>query len=421
MRSIAAPFAVASVVAAFAWSLTPALGQQPQQQRQQTKPKSGPERPGRVAKPAAVTPESLPASQVGIGTLAKQAYIVDHDTGAVLLWKDADKRMAPSSMAKMMTIYLVFEELKAGRLKLDSRFRVSERAWRMQGSKMFVEVGKDVGIDELLKGTIVQSGNDACIVLAEGLAGTEDAFAERMTRKARDIGMKDTVFRNASGWPAEGQHTTARDLAILAQRTIADFPEFYRFYSIVDYQYGGIAQPNRNLLLRSVPGTDGLKTGHTEEGGYGIASSTARDGRRLIVVVNGLGSMAERARETERITEWAFREHSNVVLFRPGAPVAQAAVWLGAQGRVPLAVTSSVAATVPVGQQSGVKASIVYEGPIKAPIAKGQRVGTLTVTLPGGVSQDHPLVADAEVARLGPVARALSLAKHYILGWVGYS
>lgn len=411
---------VAMLAAAFSLA-TPTMSHAQQQPRQQPKGKSQQDRTPQRPAPKGPAPETLPPSQIGIGTLAKQAYIVDYDTSAVLLWKDADKRMAPSSMAKMMTVYILFEELRAGRLKPDSRLRVSERAWRMQGSKMFVEVGKDVSVDELIKGIIVQSGNDACVVAAEGLNGAEEAFAERMTRKARDLGMTETVFRNSSGWPAEGQFTTARDLAILAQRTIEDFPELYRYYAIVDYQYGGIAQPNRNLLLRSVPGTDGLKTGHTEEGGYGIVSSTARDGRRLIVVVNGLGSMAERARETERITEWAFREHSNIVLFRPGAPVAQADVWLGVQPKVPLAVIRSVMTTVPTGQQTGVRASIVYDGPLQAPIKKGQRVGTLTVALPGAPAQEYAVVADADVPRLGVVGRAFALAKHYVLGWVGLS
>ena len=230
----------------------------------------------------------MPPSQIGIGTLAKQAFMVDPQTSTVLLFKDADKPMHPSSMAKMMTIYILFEELEAGRVKLDTRFRVSERARNMGGSRMFVELGSEVTVEDLIKGMIVLSGNDACVVVAEGLSGNEDSFAERMTKSGRELGMTGTVFKNASGWPAEGQWTTARDLAVLAWRTIEDFPKLYRYYAETNWTYNNIKQDNRNRLLKITPGTDGLKTGHTEEGGFGQATSAVRDGRRLILVVNGL-------------------------------------------------------------------------------------------------------------------------------------
>ena len=261
--------------------------------------------------------DALPPSQIGIGTLAKTAYVIDAVTDTVLLFKDADPGTAPSSMAKMMTVYIMFEELKAGRLKLDSKFRVSERARSMGGSRMFVELGSEISVEDLLKGIITLSGNDACVVVAEGMSGTEDNFAARMTKKARDIGMPNSVFRNASGWPADGQYTTARDLAVLARRTILDFPEYYKYYAVADFTWNNIRQENRNRLLSITPGTDGLKTGHTEEGGYGLASSTIRDGRRIILVVNGLADMRHAPAESARLTEWAFREYTNKV---PSAP-----------------------------------------------------------------------------------------------------
>ena len=268
--------------------------------------------------------------------------MIDPQTSTVLLFKDADKPMHPSSMAKMMTIYIAFEEINAGRLKLDTRFRVSERARNMGGSRMFVELGSEVSVEDLIKGMIVLSGNDACVVIAEGMSGTEDSFAERMTAKARELGMTGTVFKNASGWPADGQWTTARDLAVLSWRTIEDFPKLYRYYSEMNWTYNNIKQDNRNRLLKTVPGTDGLKTGHTEEGGYGQATSAVRDGRRLILVVNGLTSMAERAQETARLVEWGFRESTNTTVFRAGDTVVEAPVWLGSQDKVPLVVGKPV-------------------------------------------------------------------------------
>ena len=281
-------------------------------QNQQQKPPAKPRTTTTPAKPtapsAAAKTEALPPSQVGIGTLAKQAFMVDPQTSTVLLFKDADKPMHPSSMAKLMTIYIAFEEIAAGRLKLDTRFRVSERARNMGGSRMFVELGSEVTVEDLIKGMIVLSGNDACVVIAEGMSGNEDSFAERMTAKARELGMTGTVFKNSSGWPADGQWTTARDLAVLSWRTIEDFPKLYRYYAELNWTYNNIKQDNRNRLLKTVPGTDGLKTGHTEEGGYGQATSAIRDGRRLILVVNGMTSMAERAQETARLMEWGFRE-----------------------------------------------------------------------------------------------------------------
>jgi serine-type D-Ala-D-Ala carboxypeptidase (penicillin-binding protein 5/6) len=389
-----------------------------QQQKPPAKPRATPPAKGAAAAPAAPKVESLPPSQIGIGTLARQAFMVDPQTSTVLLFKDADKPMPPSSMAKEMTIYIVFEELAAGRIKLDTRFRVSERARSMGGSRMFVELGSEVTVEDLLKGMIVLSGNDACVVVAEGLAGSEEAFAERMTTKARELGMTGTVYKNASGWPAEGQHTTARDLAVLSWRTIEDFPKYYRYYSETSWTYNNIRQENRNRLLRTVPGTDGLKTGHTEDGGYGQTASTVRDGRRLVLVVNGLNSMADRAQEAARLMEWGFRESRNTTLFRAGDMVVEAPVWLGAQEKVPLVVARPVQLTAPTGQTVTPQVVARFDGPLPAPIAKGTRLGAAAITLPDGRVIEYPLEAGTDVPRLGVFGRVTAMIQHYLFGWL---
>ncbi|MDI1285146.1 MAG: D-alanyl-D-alanine carboxypeptidase [Reyranella sp.] len=407
-------------------AMTAHAQQQEQPRRQQTQPQKPAAKPkppaATTAKPAtppaAAKTEALPPSQVGIGTLAQFAFMVDPQTSSVLLFKDADKPMHPSSMAKMMTIHLVFEELAAGRIKLDTRFRVSERARNMGGSRMFVELGSEVTVEDLIKGMIILSGNDACVVVAEGLSGNEDSFAERMNTRARELGLVKTVFKNSSGWPAEGQYSTARDLAVLAWRTIDDFPKLYRYYSETNWTYNNIRQDNRNRLLKLTPGTDGLKTGHTEEGGYGQATSALRDGRRLILVVNGLASMAERAQETSRLMEWGFREFTNTTIFRAGDTVVEAPVWLGAQDKVPLVVGRAVQVTVPSGQAASPRVVARYDGPLPAPLVKGTKIGTAAVTLPDGRIIEYPLEVGTDVPRMGVIGRVTTMIQHYLFGWL---
>jgi len=391
---------------------------------QPQKPPAKPRAPAAsTAKPAAKEPaaskvESLPPSQVGIGTLARHAFLVDPQTSTVLLFKDAETPMPPSSMSKMMTIFILFDELAAGRLKLDTRFRVSERARSMGGSRMFLELGSEATVEDLIKGIVILSGNDACVVVAEGLAGSEEAFSERMNKRAREIGMTKTVFKNSSGWPAEGQYTTARDLAVLAWQTIDDYPHYYKYYAETNWTYNNIRQENRNRLLKITPGTDGLKTGHTEEGGYGQATSAVRDGRRLILVVNGLASMAERAQETARLMEWGFRESTNTTVFRAGDMVVEAPVWLGVQDKVPLVIAKTVQITMPAGQTASPRVVARFDGPIAAPIAKGTRIGTAVVTLPDNRTVEYPLEAGADVARMGVFSRVAAMLQHYIFGWM---
>ncbi len=423
LRPVMALFAAAVLVggatATYAQQADPPRRQQTQPAKPPAKAKPPAANSAKPAAPsAAAKAEALPPSQVGIGTHAKQAFMVDPQTSTVMLFKDAEQPMAPSSMSKMMTIYIIFEELAAGRLKLDSRFRVSERARAMGGSRMFLELGSEVSVEDLIKGIIVLSGNDACVVIAEGLSGSEESFAERMTKRARELGMTKSVFKNSSGWPAEGQYTTARDLAVLSWRTIDDYPKLYRYYAESNWTYNNIRQENRNRLLKITPGTDGLKTGHTEEGGYGQATSAVRDGRRLILVVNGLTSMAERAQETSRLMEWGFREFTNTTIFRAGDTVAEAPVWLGAQDKVALVVGRPVQITAPSGQTVSPRVVARFEGPLPAPLIKGTKVGVAAVTLPDGRVIEYPLEIGSDVARMGVVGRVATMIQHYLFGWL---
>ena len=347
-------------------------------------------------------------------TPARQAILVDMTTGSVLLAKNADELVPPASMSKIMTLYMVFERLKDGSLSLDDTFLVSAKAWRKGGSKMFVEVDKRVRVEDLLRGVIVSSGNDAAIVLAEGLAGTEELFAEEMTRRAREIGLEHSVFKNATGWPDPEHLMTARDLATLVQRTIEDFPGLYPYYAETTFTYNGIRQENRNPLLNQRTGADGLKTGHTEASGYGLTASVERDGRRLILVVNGLAGVRERATESARLIEWGLREFDTYALFKAGEVVEEAEVWFGEAARVPLVVASDVVVTLPRKARVEMTVAAHYEGPIPAPIEAGAQIAKLVVSAPGIQPVEFPLVAGAGVERLGLFGR-LSTTFNYLL------
>jgi D-alanyl-D-alanine carboxypeptidase (penicillin-binding protein 5/6) len=355
----------------------------------------------RAAQPAA--PPSTPAhSPIGpVDTQARQALLIDFDTGAVLLEKNADDRMPPSSMSKLMTMYVVFDLLKQGRLTLDQQMPVSERAWRMGGSKMFVQIGTQISVENLARGVIVQSGNDACIVLAEGISGSEQQFAELMNEVARRIGLRSSNFRNATGWPDPEHRMTARDLATLARRIITDHPEFYRYYNERSFRWNDISQENRNPTLARVPGADGLKTGHTEEAGYGLTASAMRGDRRLILVVNGLPSMRSRAEESERLLEWGFREFDNVVLFRAAETVEDVPVYLGERATVPLVAGRDLILTMPRQWRRSLQAKVRFDAPVTAPVAKGQELGKLLVSGQGVPEMEVPLIAGADVERLG--------------------
>lgn len=349
-------------------------------------------------------------------TAAKQAVMIDAETGAVLFEKNADELMPPSSMSKMMTVYMLFSKIKEGSVSLDDNFPVSEKAWRKGGSKMFVEVDTRVKVSDLIRGIIIQSGNDASIVVAEALAGSEDAFARTATTRAREMGMSNTTLRNATGWPDPEHMTTARDLAILSLRTIKDYPELYKIYAERSFTYAGIRQGNRNPLLYRNMGSDGLKTGHTEAAGYGLASTVERNGRRLVLVVNGLDSVKARGSESERLLEWGFREFSNVSLFKEGDMVESAEVWLGDKKRVPLVIDEDLTVTVPRNARKDMKVSVVYDGPVPAPIVAGDRVADLVISSPGLEDRVIPLKAAESVNRLGFVGRILSAVKYIVWG-----
>jgi D-alanyl-D-alanine carboxypeptidase (penicillin-binding protein 5/6) len=367
-----------------------------------------------LAVAAAVALAAAPAS--AIETTARYAYIIDMRTGAVLLDKNADQRMPPASMAKMMTAYMVFTYLKAGKATLDDMLPVSEKAWRTQGSKMFVPIGGRIRLEDLLRGMIIQSGNDACIVLAEGLGGSEDAFVEEMNKKAKEIGLTGSHFQNVTGLPHPEHYMTAKDLAILARHIIEDFPEYYHYDSEKEFTYNGIKQGNRNPLLYKDIGADGLKTGHTEEAGYGLTASVVRENRRIVMVLAGMQTMKDRARESETLIEWAFREFGGYTLYKQGETVDEAEVWLGADAKVPLVVAQDAVATLPRRSRKDMKVTVSYEKPIKAPVQKGQQVGKLVISAPEIPNQEFPLVAAKDVERMGALGRVGAAVGYLMFG-----
>ena len=364
----------------------------------------------------------LQAQNVGIETEAREAFIIDATTGAVLLSKDADKPMPPSSMSKIMTAHMVFEEIKKGKLKLDDELPVSENAWRRGGaasggSTMFLPLGGRAKVEDLIRGIVIQSGNDACIVVAEAIGGTEEKFADMMTKRARELGLKVSVFKNSTGLPDPEHMMTARELALLAKDTIDNLPEFYHYYKELNFTYNNVKQGNRNPLLYKNNGVDGLKTGHTEIAGYGLTASAKRGDRRIILVVNGLKSMAHRARESERLLEWAFREFENVALFRKNDKIEDIDVWLGEQLKVPVVADRDIVLTLPRAAKRDFKMTISYVGPAPAPIKQGTPLATLSVTGSGlDKPIEIPLVAANDVQRLGPMGRIAAALSHLAFG-----
>jgi len=355
-------------------------------------------------------------------TTAKQAILMDFDTGAVLYAKNADTPMFPASMTKIMTSIMVFDELRAGRLQLDSTFRVSENAWRKGGSKMFVRVKDDIKVEDLLRGIIVQSGNDASIVVAEGLAGSDETFGDQMTERAREIGLQDTVFRNATGWPDPDHVTSARDLAKLAAYLIREYPDFYSYYSEKEFTYGKsldgkpITQGNRNPLLYKSVGADGLKTGHTEASGFGLTASAIRGDRRLVMVINGLNSVRARSSESERLINWGFQVFDNYPLFQAGETVENAKVWLGDAGTVPLVIEDELTITFPKSARRNMKVKVIYDSPIPAPFDAGMQVARLEVTAPDIEPIIRPLKTSQSVGQLAFFGRITSAINFIIFG-----
>ncbi len=345
-----------------------------------------------------------------IATPADYAVIMDYRTGEILFDKNGRTPTAPASMSKLMTVAIVFERLKNGSLSLSDPFKVSEKAWRMGGSKMWVRVDTEIALEDLLRGVIVQSGNDACIVIAENIAGSEDAFAQLMNQKAREWGLTDSTFANATGWPDPEQKMSMRDLATLARKIIHDYPEYYALYAEREFTWEKIRQENRNPLLTTVDGADGLKTGHTEESGYGLVGSALKDGERRIVVVNGLGSERERATESARIMRIAFNDFTTKTFFEPGDIVGEAQVFKGKAETAPLMIDEPVNLIVHRSAIDDVRASVVYEGPVAAPIRERQQIGYLRVDVPNAQPREYPLYAGRAVGEKGFFGKVLFAA-----------
>lgn len=339
-------------------------------------------------------------------TRAKAAFVIDQTTGTVLLTKNADDALPPASMSKLMTLYMAFEAVRDGRLSMEEKLPVSEHAMSYGGSTMFLDTTDRVKVVDLLRGIIVLSGNDACAVIAETLSpdGTEEGFARQMTLRARQLGMTSSTFANSNGWPAPGHRMSMRDLALLANHLIADFPEFYPMFSETEFAFDGRAPRNtlnRNPLLKLGIGADGLKTGHTQEAGYGLVGSAKQAGRRVIFAISGMESTKDRAEVSEQIVNWAFRQFSERQVLRAGKRVAQADVWMGAATKVGLVSENDIDILLPVIGQNDLEAEVVYNGPVQAPISKGQQIAELVIKPMDLPEIRVPLVAEADVAAGG--------------------
>jgi len=352
--------------------------------------------------------------------LAKQIIVMEADSGQVLYEKNADEKMHPSSMIKILTVFPVFQRLKDGRLKLNNTFSVSAEAWRShtpEESRMFLEPNTLVTIEDLLRGIIIQSGNDACSVIAEGLAGTEEGYAQELTELARKLEAKDTICMNASGMPAEGQYTTARDLALIARQILIQFPEYYPLFKEIDFTYNNIKQGNRNpLLYKPDLGVDGFKTGSTTLGGFGMVGSAQKNGMRLIIVINGTKNVNDRSKVGEYLIRWGFREFKRQIVVTKDQVLDQANVWLGKKPTVPLIASQDISLVLPHSAKVDLKAQLTYLSPLSAPLKKGQEVGTLTVTNPTLPPISIPVLVGEDIEEVNPLVRVSSALRYLLLG-----
>lgn len=360
------------------------------------------------------------AKAAQIDTSADFAFVTDFATNKVLVAKSPDSPMKPASMAKIMTVYIAFSRIKEGNLALDDQILISEKAWRKGGSKTFIEVGKRVAVRDLLNGIIVQSGNDAAIAIAEGISGTEDGFAEEMNFVAAQLGMKNTVFRNSTGWPDPEQTTTARDLNILATALIRDFPvdeypDLYPIFAKKEFTFNNIKQGNRNPLMYGTDGADGLKTGHTDESGYGLVGSAKRGDQRVIMVLNGMDSLKQRSSESRRLMDLIFREFKHYALFDANKTIDRGNVWLGNRAQVDLVMDQPLNLVLSRAERRQLKVNLQWNDPIPAPIKKGDVVGQMTVDLPSGTTA-YDLKAGGDVAVLGMFDRIGAALKYLIFG-----
>jgi D-alanyl-D-alanine carboxypeptidase (penicillin-binding protein 5/6) len=363
------------------------------------------------------------AAQADFDTKAKFAILMDEQSGTVIFQKDADLPMEPASMAKLMTVAVVFNEIRNGRVKFTDEFFVSEHAWRTGGassggSTMFADLNSKIKVEDLVRSVIIQSGNDAAIVLAEGIAGSEGSFAAMMNELAEQIGMADSHFTNPTGLPDPNMFVTARDLADLARYLIREFPEYYHYFSEPEMEWNGIKQANRNSLVELGIGVDGLKTGHTEAAGYGSVISTAEGGRRLVAVLHGLTSMAERTEEGRKLITWGARAFERVAAYPDGAVVAYANVYGGVTGSVGLVGEGEVALYLPRGSRKCLNAQVVYTGPLLPPVVQGDQVAELRVFCDEQLVQIAPLYAAESVEKGDIVRQATDALKQLALGWL---
>ena len=363
---------------------------------------------------------TFPKYSLSMDTVAKQAIMIDPDTGQIILEKNSDELMKPASMAKIMTIYIAFEKIKNKSISLDDKFIVSEKAWKKRGSRTFLEPGQTVSVEDLLRGVIVQSGNDAAIVLAEGISGTEDIFSDLMNSVARELKMNNTLFKNSTGWPDPEQNTSSRDLSILASNLIDKFPELYKMFAEISFTYNGIKQGNRNPILYNnlVFGADGLKTGHTQESGYGLVASAKRDNLRFILVLNGMTSMRQRKQESSRLLNSAFREFKKLKLYNLNETVTEAKVFLGESDNISLIVKDEINLLLNSVQQREMKVKATWEEPISAPVRKDTVLGSLTIEIPNKTVLSYPLYAGNDIQKQGFIRRIGSTIDYIIWGSV---
>ena len=356
-----------------------------------------------------------------IDAKAQNMILMDYTTGEHLYEKDVTEPIPPASMSKLMTIYMIFDKLRDGSLSLEDTFKVSENAWRKGGaasggSTMFLAIGDEVTVDQLLKGIIIQSGNDACIVAAENIAGDEDSFVDAMNKKAAEIGLTHSHFANVTGLPHPDHRMSVEDLAKLARRIIQEFPQFYHLFSQKEFVYNNIRQGNRNPLLYSMPYADGLKTGHTEEAGFCLTASAKKGERRIIGVMTGFKSNKERSEEAEKMMSWAFREYDNYNLIEKGRKVADIPVWYGTDKTVPMVVSEDVVKTIKKSLRNQVKLVVSYDKPVQAPVQMGQKLGVLKIEIPDTAVTEVPLIAGQTINKVGLWGRLAANIKYLLTG-----
>ena len=351
-----------------------------------------------------------------IDTKAEQAIVMDFDTNEILFEKNSNIKTPPASMTKIMTVYAAFDRLKNTDLSIENECVVSAKAYKMGGSRTFLEIDDKVSIDELLKGIIIQSGNDASVALAECLAGTEDDFAKLMNVYAKRIGMRNTNFLNSSGWPEDNHYSTVYDLALLSNALINEFPDLYLYFSDKEFTYNDIKQPNRNKLLSSVQGADGLKTGFTRASGWGIAATAKRDDRRITAVINGTNSSRSRLNEASNLINWAFSQTSQKLLVDENQVMVEVDVWLGNKPRVNLVSSKKIISTLSFDQIQLIKSSLEYKKPIEAPIKKGEVYGKLLIDIDGKPNIEVELIAQENVGIVNPISKVFAAMKYLIFG-----